>query len=177
MNKGSRFGHIAIRKEAYGPVCGGAGNRQQQVGFRRIEGQPVGAGYVVQQAIKLTARAQAEQAAVRRLQAALALIGEIKIAGRGKVQIVHASEALEHGAREVGFDASVVWVEHHDSMTVVGDENSSVQVNLQAVGFAVGVNHRVKLALRIDADYTAIVEVEPVNITVLIEGRHFNERL
>ena len=112
-----------------------------------------------------------------RLQAALALVGEVEIAVRGEVQVVQTMEVLEAGPGEIGLDLAADRIDDHDAMPMIGHEQAAVPVDLQAVRLAVILGDDRELAGRIDPQDAAVGDVDAVEVAVAIEGRTLQERL
>jgi hypothetical protein len=67
----------------------------------------------------------------------LTLIGEIQISRTGKHQVIGAFEVLDLTSVYNARNGSTVWVEQQDALLVVGDKDTAVAMDLEAIRFTV----------------------------------------
>lgn len=129
----------------------------------------VGARDIVDQAVDLPPGTHSVNAPARILKAGLPLVRKVDVAIGGKHEIVGALQPLAADVGKQRFDLAALRVEHHESQTVVGDEDTAVPVNLQAVGPAVIFGEQLPVAFRRNAQDTPIWDVYNEQIALAIE--------
>src|SRR5262249_19688881 len=77
--------------------------------------------------------------------------------------------------REVGFDLPRFRIEQHQATLVVGDEDPSALVDLEAVRPAVVLRDKLPFAFRVDAEDAPEGDVDAPQMAVAVEGGAFEK--
>src|SRR5688572_18823839 len=107
------------------------------------------------------------------MQTSLPLISEEDVAVGREHQIVDALEALRQDRFQKWCDGAGIWVEKHQSALVVGNEYTSVPVDLQSVWPAVIFGDLIPFTIRRDAEDATERYVSDVEASFPIERRTF----
>ena len=140
-----------------------------------VEHQAVRPRHAAEDPVGLAGAAQPIDRPARIVIAALALVGDVEVAVRREGKIVQALEAplvaaVGHQRARAG-----VRIEAQDSVLVVGDEDASIAVDLQAVRNAFILGEHGPTAIRRDAEDAPVREVDAVEIAGAIERWPFEE--
>ena len=127
-----------IRRAAWAPPYAiAARDRHQNSRLLEVQHDAVRAGNSIQQFFENAIGSQPVDLAAGILQSGLTLIGEIQIARTGKHQVVGAFEVLDLTSVYNARNGSTVWVEQQDALLVVGDKDTAVAMDLEAIRFTV----------------------------------------
>ena len=125
--------------------------------------------------LQLAARSQTPHPPARVGDAALPLVGEVQIAVVGEVQVVQALEALAERRLEERLQLAAPGVENHQAAPVVGNEDASILVDLEAVWPAVVLRGELPVAARIDAEDAPERDVHAPEIALPVERWPFEK--
>ena len=96
--------------------------------FVRIERDAIRNSAVIDQSLEFAARGKPVDAAAGIVHAGLSLIRKVEIAVAAKRKVVAAFEAFRLAMRDNRRNLAALRIEHHDAMTVVCDEHTSIPV-------------------------------------------------
>jgi len=111
------------------------------------------------------------------VQSGLALVGEVEVAGAIEDEVVDALEALAVAPVEQRRHAAGSHVDDLQPVAVVGDQQLPWCAPLQPVGLAVVLGDEAPLAVTVDAEDAAVLEVGDVEVARLVEHRSLEERV
>ncbi len=101
--------------------------------------------------------------------AAFALISDVEVAVGAKVQIVEALETSVAASIPYQSSRSGLRIKGQDAVSMVGDKNAPVSVNLEAIGDPVVFGKHRPGAVRRDPEHAAMCEVDAIQIACAIE--------
>src|SRR5215468_5374544 len=137
--------------------------------FGLIEDKSVRPCHSTENEIHLASMAQAKDRSGWVIVAAFALISDIEIAVGAEVQIVKPLEASVVASIPYQSPPSSLWIKGQNSVSMVGDKNAAISVNLEAVGDPVVFGKHRPSAIGRDPEHAAMCKVDAIQIACAIE--------
>src|SRR5215469_5528619 len=137
--------------------------------FGLIEDKAVRPRHSAENEVHLASMAQAKDRTGWVVVAAFALISDIEISVGAKVQIVEPLKASVVASIPYQSSPSGLRIKGQDAVSMVGDKNAAVSVNLEAVGDAVIFGKHRPNAIRRDSEHAAMCEVDTIQIARAIK--------
>ncbi|CAM3718679.1 hypothetical protein BOBR111200_04610 [Bordetella bronchialis] len=175
--EGPDLGQGSIRQQGPAPDRIASRNGGVEEGLVAVQGDAIGAGHIVQQAIQLAGRRQPVHAPRGIVQAGLSLVGEIEIARGIEGQVVGPLEAFGIPVAQRRIDGAGLRVQAQDAAPVVGDPQPAVGMDGDAIGPAVVLGDQLPVQRRADAEDPSVRNVGDIQVAVTVEARPFQEAI
>src|SRR5215831_2990842 len=137
--------------------------------FGLIEHKAVRPCHSAENEVHLAGMAQAKDRSGWVVVAAFALISDIEVAVGAKVQIVKPLKGSVVASIPYQSSRSGLRIKGQDAVSMVGDKNAAIPVNLEAVGDPVVFGKHRPSAIRRDPEHAAMCEVDAIQIACAIE--------
>src|SRR5215470_6003214 len=137
--------------------------------FGLIEDKAVRPRHSAENEVHLASVAQAKDRSGWIVVAAFALISDIEIPVGAKVQIVKPFKGSVVASIPYQSSPCGLRIKGQDAVSMVGDKNAPVSVNLEAVGDPVVFDKHCPRAIRRDPEHAAMCEVDAIQIACAIE--------
>src|SRR5215470_1996205 len=144
-------------------------DRNMENCFGLIEDKAVRPCHSAENEVHLASMAQAKDRSGWVVVPTFALISDIEIAVQAEVQIVKPLEASVVASIPDQSSPPGLWIKGQDAVSVVGNKNAAIPVNLEAVGDPVVFGKHRPSAIRRDPEHAAMREVDAIQVACAIE--------